>query len=195
MTILDSDAIFVAGETGDLFGERLDLFDWRVLFLLKGVFLLRASSSEDTSYKSSKSVASVMKLSLVQGADDGASELSATEEASEVHLGAAMKWLPRGVGKASLRGDSHNAVLGMLSWGSLFRPLSAALNEAKCEIRIIESSSTSNIVLSDGRLLGTGPKDDAGRYVVEGNCSIEVIFSVGWGFANMPVESVRKVRK
>lgn len=110
-----------------------------------------------------------MKLCLVQGADEAASDkLSVFDEASEVHIGADMKWFPRGVGKWSLRGESHSALFGDLSWGDLFRPLSTAYLEAKAEPRI-GSSSTSIMVLSDGRLLSACPEDDGGRYVVDGN--------------------------
>jgi len=138
------------------------------------------SSSEEASYRSSKSVASVMKLCLVQGADDGAGELvSVSDEDVDGQIGAERKWFPLGVGKWSLKGDRcHDAkeLLGDLSWGDLFRPLSICIFVAKLEPRW-DSSSTSIIVLSEGRLLGTCPDVDAGRYTVDGKNSKEAIFN------------------
>jgi hypothetical protein len=64
----------------------------RVLFLLRTLFLRPDSSSEDTSYKSSNSVASVVKLSLVHGAEEGEGEiLSASEAVDDGGIGADMK--------------------------------------------------------------------------------------------------------
>lgn len=79
---------------------RFTCLDCRVLFLLLADLLILESSSEDTSYRSSNSVASVVKLSLVQGADEGVGEtLSVSEDDVERGIGADMKWLPLGVGK------------------------------------------------------------------------------------------------
>lgn len=45
-------------------------------------------------------MASVVKLSLVQGADDSAGDmLSVSEDVDEGGIGADMKWFPLGVGK------------------------------------------------------------------------------------------------
>jgi hypothetical protein len=67
---------------------------------------------------SSKSVASVVKEVLVHGAEEGVREvleimlsLSLSDASVDSAIGAGMKWLPRGVGKLSLRGESHSAVL------------------------------------------------------------------------------------
>ena len=55
-----------------------------------------------------------MKEVLVHGAEEGVAEimlsLSLSDAAVDSGLGADMKWLPRGVGKLSLRGESHSAV-------------------------------------------------------------------------------------
>jgi hypothetical protein len=58
-------------ESADERRELVLLFR-RELCLRRRLFFRRVSSSDDTSYRSSNSVASVVKLSLVHGAEDGA---------------------------------------------------------------------------------------------------------------------------
>jgi len=72
-------------------------------------------------------------------------------------LGADMKWLPRGVGKLSLMGESHSAVLDAFSC--------AIIIEFLCVV-----TSSSIIVLSD-RCVLRACAADGGQYVVAGSKS------------------------
>lgn len=89
-----------ARELTESIDERLDLLDGRTCARRIKVFRFLASSSDEASYRSSNSVALVVKLSLVQGAElgaaDSSSELSSVVSAG---IGADMKWFPLGVGK------------------------------------------------------------------------------------------------
>ena len=92
-------------------------------------------------------------------------------------MGADMKWLPRGVGKWSLSGESQSAFFGDLVLGDLLledlsRPLRMSINDPR-----FDSSSSSNIVLSDRRRLWSCPAD-GGLYVVDGRKSNVPILSI-----------------
>lgn len=112
-----------------------------------------------------------MKLARVHGAEEGVGDgmLSVSEDEVEGGIGADMKWLPRGVGKWSLRGDSQSAIFGDLS---RLRRLSVII-EPRCD-----SSSSSIIVLSDFRrvLLCACTGGGGGAYVVAGRKSNVAIF-------------------
>lgn len=120
---------------------------------------------------SSNSVTSVHVLDRFHGLEEEEGELlSSTDavEGDEGSIGADKKWKPRGVGKWSLRGDSHDTIFSLGDWAWILR-FSGAARLCGC------STSSSIIVLSN--LPGLRSCDgEGGRYVVDGKRTSSGIF-------------------